>query len=331
MQKSIAEIEQHDRSQDLHPRGRGAQFGCAVCAARLEIVNAGLCDTRFGVPGLYDVYRCSDCNLEQTLPIPSASELKLLYEQYYNYAEKPGTRYRRWRDAFFSSFLSRMWTSIDGDISFYVRKGAGRLLDVGCNEGRGLRFYSKNGFQVEGLELSGTAAATARQFGKVHNCVLHEFFPELPFDVAVLSNVLEHSPSPHQMLKEVRRILAAGGQVWISCPNSRSWLRGVFGRSWLNWHVPFHLFHFSDKTLRKLLQDSGFSVVEMKQITPALWVAQSVLIYLFARERRKTRQMRNPLLTMFFTLTARFLLFPLLWLGNKIGRGDCLLVVARKA
>jgi hypothetical protein len=149
--------------------------------------------------------------------------------------------------------------------------------------------------------------------------------------VAVLSNVLEHSLDPKQMLLDVHRILASDGEVWISCPSSQSWLRKLLGRSWINWHVPFHIFHFSPDTLRQLLAEMGYTRIEVRQITPALWVAQSLIAYLFAKEGAKTRQLRSPFWTLFLMLIARFILFPALWLGNRLGRGDCLLAVAAKS
>lgn len=292
----------------------------------------GLSDTRFGVPGSYDIYRCTRCDLEQMFPRPSMSELKTLYETYYNFGGEKGTRYTRWRDHFFLSFLNRLWSVLDGDISFYQQRGTGRLMDIGCNEGRGLRIYARNGFQVEGLELNETAAAVARESGfSVHTCLLPDFVPGRPYNVVVLSNVLEHSLDPRQMLGNVHRILAGGGQVWISCPNSESWFRQVFGRSWINWHVPFHIFHFSGVTLRRTLEEAGYAQIEVRQITPALWFAQSLIAYFFATKGKKNRQLRNPFLTLFIMLFARFVLFPVLWLANKCGRGDCLLTVATKA
>lgn len=133
------------------------------------------------------------------------------------------------------------------------------------------------------------------------------------------------------MLVDACRMLAPGGQLWISCPNSQSWLRRAFGRSWINWHVPFHISHFSAETLRKLLDETGYTRVEIRQITPAVWVAQSVIAGLFAKEGSKTWQLRNPFLTLILMMIARFVLFPALWLGNRRGQGDCLLVVATKA
>jgi SAM-dependent methyltransferase len=305
---------------------------CILCAAALELSVEGLSDTRFGVPGSYDIYRCTQCDLEQIFPRPSMSELKRLYETYYNFGGETGTRYTRWRERFFFSFVNRAWSFLDGDISFYQQRGTGWLIDIGCNEGRGLQIYARNGFQVEGLELNETAAAVARKSGFiVHTCLLADFVPTQPYKVAVLSNVLEHSLDPREMLQDVHRILAGGGQVWISCPNSESWFRRVFGRSWISWHVPFHIVHFSATTLRRVLEDAGYAQIEVRQISPALWFTQSLIAYLFATKGKKNRQLRNPFLTLFIILLARFVLFPVLWLANRCGRGDCLLTVATKA
>jgi 2-polyprenyl-3-methyl-5-hydroxy-6-metoxy-1,4-benzoquinol methylase len=309
----------------------GIERSCVSCGAALEMTAVGLYDTRFGSPGSYNVHECVRCGLEQTGPRPSAAELKHLYETYYNFHGVTSERYVRWRERFFFSVLNRIWSWLDGDISFYRRRGTGRLLDIGCNEGRGLRIYSHNGFKVEGLELNEVAAASARQCGfTVHTCALEDFVVESPFNVTVLSNVLEHSLDPRRMLRDAHRILAPGGQVWISCPNSKSWLRSLFGRYWVNWHVPFHLVHFSSNTLTALLQETGFDRVEVFQITPAHWVAASLIVRMFGREGRATRALRNPVLSAILLVLVRFLFFPILWFGNHKGRGDCLVVIADK-
>lgn len=309
-----------------------AMSACILCNGPLENCATGLFDTRFGIAGKYDVRRCLRCRLEQLSPAPSAAVLKDLYESHYNFGGEQGTRYTRLREQFLFSPLNRVWTRIDGDISFHLRRGSGRLLDIGCNEGRGLRLYARNGFQVTGLELSEKAAAVARKTGfAVHTSLLDEFTPATLCDVAVLSNVLEHSLNPREMLREVHRILASGGQVWISTPNSRSWLRSVFGRFWINWHVPFHIAYFSPNSLRNVLAVAGYENIEIRQATPALWVAQSLIARFFAKEGRRNHHLRNPFLTVLLMLLVRTVLFPALWIGNRRGRGDCLLAVATKA
>lgn len=328
-----SQVQHPELLQDIpRPTEMGLNESCILCGSALEQILRGLSDTRFGTPGSYEIRRCSHCHFEQTWPVPSLADLKELYEAQYNFGGETGTFYTRLREWFLMSFLYRLWSRVDGDISFHLRKGSGRLLDIGCNEGRGLRIYAKNGFQAEGLELNELAAMQARNEGfRVDTCLLEDFKPVVPYDVAVLSNVLEHSLDPRQMLRDVHRILNNTGKVWISCPSGRSWLRNIFGGSWINWHVPFHIFHFSPKTLLELLRDTGFTSIEVRQITPSLWVAQSFIAFFFAKKGRKTRQLRSPFLTVFLMLFVRLLLFPALWLGNLIGRGDCMLVVAAKA
>jgi SAM-dependent methyltransferase len=305
---------------------------CLLCNGALEKSVGNLIDTRFGIKGTYEAWRCLDCGLEQISPVPTLAELGRLYESYYNFGGERDTSYTRLREWFFSSWLYRMWIFLDGDISFHGRKGSGRLLDAGCNEGRGLRIYARNGFQVEGLELNPTAADVARESGfTVRVGDTTDFIASAPYDVIVLSNVLEHAPDPKKVLVNLRRNLKPSGQLWISCPNSRSWLRKAFGRSWINWHVPFHISHFSEETLHRLLTDAGFQDTQTRQITPALWVTQSCIARLFAREGRKNSRLRNPFLTLFLMLFSRFVLFPALWLGNRLRRGDCILVIATKA
>ena len=94
-----------------------------------------------------------------------------------------------------------------------------------------MRIYQRNGFEPEGLELNEKAAQDARKAGfTVYSQIFEEFQSDEPFDIVVLSNVLEHSSNPKNMLDHVRSVLKLDGHVWISCPNSQSWLRRLFGR-----------------------------------------------------------------------------------------------------
>lgn len=309
-----------------------AEPACILCGSPLKLVLSDLVDNRLGTPGAWSIQRCVRCGFEQTTPRPPQAELTRLYEQHYNFGGHSNTLYTRLREWFMFSFIYRWWTKLDGDVAFHHRPGKGRLLDIGCNEGRGLRLFARNGFhEIEGLELNETAAVEARKAGfTVHTCLIDDFVPAKEYDVAILSNVLEHSLDPRKMLVDASRVLAAGGQLWISCPNSESWLRRAFGRSWINWHVPFHISHFSGDSLRKLLSETGYGRIEIRNVTPALWVAQSSIAHLFAKKEKKTWQLRNPFLTLLFMALARFLLFPKLAFENRKNRGDCLLVVATR-
>ncbi len=308
---------------------------CLHCHSPILTDSNALFDTRFGIATPYWIARCKNCGLEQTIPLPTGDELKTLYETYYNFGGEESEQdsfYVKLRKFFQNSWLWDFWLKIDGDISFHAKQGTGRLLDVGCNEGRGLIRYQSSGYSVEGLELNSKAADAARKKGfVVYSDLIEQFEPADKYDVVVLSNVLEHSLNPAEMLTHVARILNPRGQVWISCPNSKSWLRSVFGHYWINWHVPFHISHFSTKTLADVLHQSGFEPTESHQETPALWVSHSILASLFSKPGCATKQLRSTLLVASLMLLIRGLGFPWLWLGNRLGKGDCLLCVAAKS
>lgn len=301
---------------------------CLLCGSATQPVLTHVPDTRFGSPGEWTILRCASCGLEQTAPRPTGPQLKTLYETYYNYGGESGTAYTGWREKLLMSSLYRAFLKLDGDVSFHAEPGSGRLLDIGCNEGRGLVLYRRNGFKPEGLELNSRAAEVARRRGfMVYETDLAALQPSLPFDRVILSNVLEHALDPKEMLGHIHRLLDSGGEVWISLPNRRSWLRQLFGRNWINWHVPFHIVHFDAATLRRTLTESGFTPVEERQVTPSLWVALSTIAALFPGRPKLQRQ---PLLVIALMGIARGLLFPLLWAMNRTGRGDCLVVKARR-
>ena len=303
---------------------------CLACGGALKTSLSPVYDTRFGIPNRYEIAVCTACGLEQTLPRPTGAELGQFYAAHYNAGAGRGSRYARWRERFFASPLYRLFLALDSDISFHGRRGSGRLIDIGCNEGRNLGFYRRSGFDVEGLETNPVARATAVAAGyTVHGEELAEFQPSQRYDVAVLSNVLEHALDPAVMLNDIARILVPGGQLWISCPNARSWLRTHGGANWINWHLPFHIVHFTDASLRATLERCGWTVEETDQQTPALWVAQTWLAMATARPGQPTVSLRRPVPMLALMALARGLLFPWLWLANRIGRGDCLIAIAR--
>ena len=293
-------------------------------------MGGGLRDQRFGAPGTYEILTCPRCGLEQTHPRPTGPELKDLYERFYNAGAEPGSAYQSVRERFLASGWYRLWLRWDGDPAFHQRRGAGRLLDLGCNEGRSLSLYAANGFAAEGLEINEKAAALARRRGfPVYTGTLEELNPPEPYAVVVLANVLEHAPDPVAMLAQVRRLLGPGGRVWISCPNAWSLWRRVFGRDWINWHVPYHLWHFSPRTLEAVLARAGLRLMEVKSLTPALWLAQSCCLRLDPRTGGRNRAMRSAPLLAAMMLAARLLVLPFFSRADRRLRGDCLVASAR--
>lgn len=307
-------------------------FRCLRCGhGEAALVLDRVRDTRFGVDGAWDIVRCTACGLEHTAPRPDGPELGRLYAAHYNFGGSDEGAYSRLRRRLLTSPLYRLFLAIDGDIAFEAAAppapGRTRLLDVGCNEGRKMLLYRRNGFAPEGLEVNPVAAGAARALGfPVQVGDLADVTDDGGFDVIVMSQVIEHVLDLDATLAQCRRLLRPDGALWLSCPNALSWFRGAFGRSWINWHVPFHITHLRAEALRAVLKRNGFAVEGVRTETPALWFAQSAIAALFARPPKPARALRNPLLVIALMGLARGLLFPWLVLANAFGRGDCLVV-----
>jgi SAM-dependent methyltransferase len=145
--------------------------------------------------------------------------------------------------------------------------GEGRLLDVGCAGGRDLELLKEVGWDVTGVELSPSAAAVAR--ARLGCEVFVGDFEQVPlgdegFDVVRFSHTLEHLSSPRKALEKAHRVLRPGGLLWIEVPNAASLERWLFGRHWIHWDLPRHLYHFTPKSLARLLSSTRFRPVRIK-------------------------------------------------------------------
>jgi SAM-dependent methyltransferase len=288
-----------------------------------------VCDLRFGIPGHFTYILCESCASWLLHPQPAQTELNQLYEKYYNFPDdvRQGG-YESLREAFFSPRLAPIWAVPTGDVSFLRRRGRGRLLDYGCNEGRNLTIYAAQGWQAEGYEINPVAARAARAGGFPVYEGDPQRLPAARFDVVVLSNVLEHALDPRSALRAVRRALRPGGELWITTPNAGSWYRSVAGAAWVNWHPPFHILLFSPPALCSLLEHERFEVECLETFSPPLWQGQSLLARIFSSHGRPTRQLRSPLLVA-ATTAAALAFSPLTrWLDER-QRGDCIRVRAK--
>jgi len=142
----------------------------------------------------------------------------------------------------------------------------GRILEVGCGAGNILLALKKQGAEVEGIEPHPGSAETARREGMIiHNSHFENWngFSK-PFDQIIFSFTLEQIEDPVNALKLARNYLAPGGTLTILCPNLNSITRFLFQKNWMMWHLPYHKYYFSPKTMKKVLDQAGLKGVTLK-------------------------------------------------------------------
>lgn len=136
-----------------------------------------------------------------------------------------------------------------------------RLLDVGCHIGVMLEIAQERGWQAVGVEPSAWASARAKERGlNVVNATLaHARLAPGSFDAVTLWDVVEHLTDPAADLLNVHRVLKPGGVLGIHTIDIESPLARIMGSRW-PWLMEMHLYYFSPRTLRGMLEQIGFRV-----------------------------------------------------------------------
>jgi SAM-dependent methyltransferase len=134
----------------------------------------------------------------------------------------------------------------------------GRVLDIGTGTGGMAGSLQQSGYEVLGLEPEESMAAEARDKGlQVAVTTFEEWTPTPePFDVVLMSNVLEHVDQPLVVLQKIKTVLAPGGRLFIEVPNIER-PKTSYRRS----YQVAHRWYFSPASLRGLLGEAGLQPV----------------------------------------------------------------------
>ncbi len=305
---------------------------CIICNSRVVNPSYKVLDNRFGIEDSFEYKTCINCSHIQLYPIIESNKLEKFYNNYYNSIEKSSkNKYSYFRSKINNSVIRKLYNQIEGDITFGSIKGNGRLLEVGCNEGKNLNTYFSNGYEVYGLETNIVAAKEAKKLGfKIFFNEINDLPYTENFDVIVMPNVLEHILDPLSIIDKINIHLNVGGELWISLPNSNSIYRKVFKGHWINWHPPFHISQFNLSNINQMLNDKGLSIISMNSVSPAQWISMSIISVLFFKKGQPTKMMRNPLLLSILMILIKVIFFIPIYIFNKFMMGDCLKIVAKK-
>lgn len=147
-----------------------------------------------------------------------------------------------------------------------------------------LRLARQRGWESVGVEPSPSLSELASKHGyKVYRTFLQDLpaSEERSFDVVALSDVFEHVTEPLPFLKTAARFLKDDGVLYVKVPNAR-WNQfkqralAMMGRTPRQgvWDSYEHVVHYTDATLRAMLERGGFeplAVTMGKPVQTPIW------------------------------------------------------------
>lgn len=224
---------------------------CDLCeGADFEALVTG---TRFGVEA--PIVMCRRCGLTFQHPRPEANALASFYRDEYRTLycglEDPSDDFVAEQERRGQVILERVNASRGGP--------PGRVLDVGCGAGGTLLPFRAAGWTVMGVEPGSFGEWGRRELGlDIRPIADLADLDGAEFDVVVISFVLEHVPSPADVLAHANRLVGPQGRVYVEVPN----LATASGAVDEYFHVA-HLTYFTPDTLAAALRRAGFDVAAL--------------------------------------------------------------------
>jgi SAM-dependent methyltransferase len=252
---------------------------CPLCGSDNRETVLSAKDYLCGVPGLFVIQKCKNCDMCYLSPAPRPEDLYKIYPDIYH-----------------KGFIDQKPFWIKERLDFIrTVSPAGRLLEVGCSAGHFLDKARDAGYDVFGIELDPATGEFARKhYGlKVETGSIMDLkLPQSFFNIIVLFDVFEHLTGPAACLEKLISALAPGGHIVIRVPNFSSYEARVFKENWYPLDLPRHLLHFSPDTLSRMLSDAGFSLLKIiHEVEPEI-LGLSVIRYIYNVLDKKTGTLR---------------------------------------
>lgn len=165
-----------------------------------------------------------------------------------------------------------------------------RLLEVGCGRGWQSMELAQTGFQTWGVDISLDLLKDFRQRLEVTPAIQKSCLPlvgsafELPFpdhtfDVVFCTEVLEHLYEPERAVREIARVLAPTGKVFITVPSVISErVLGTIHRRWREYNG--HVRSLPEAEVRAWLTNSGLETYATRKLGfewAGFWLPHSLL------------------------------------------------------
>lgn len=217
----------------------------------------------------FSVLRCPACNGCYTSPRFPEESKHLAFAGSYPFYERARRSMAPPNPADLCAFDRRV------SVLVKAHPKPGKILDIGMGDGAFLASMQVQGWEVAGIDIEPSVVVYAKSQLGVQDSMVRDVecdpLPGGPFDAVTLWGMLQLAYRPEDLLKKIRPILAPGGVLAIGLSNFASAGAKVFGTHWWGLGLPRHLVHYDPVSLSRLLERSGYRVVDMTFETPA-WI-----------------------------------------------------------
>jgi hypothetical protein len=229
--------------------------------------------------GEYSIFRCSACDFEFVSPVPGADAIAEVYAE--GYFRGAGHGYADYFEAERASNRRKAEQRLDRLTELGLEPGA-KLLDLGCADGTFVQAALARGFDAFGIEVSSEAvAALPAEIRSRVSSSLDATSPAQSFDAITLWDVLEHLPEPLETLRTALSRAVPGAHVGVVVPVIDNFNARFWPASWDQYKPPEHLWYFSRRSLRALLEREVGEVALEEQV----WRREARLFEVAARAR----------------------------------------------
>lgn len=134
------------------------------------------------------------------------------------------------------------------------------VLDIGCNDGTQLDYFSKRGFKTFGID----PAENLYNISSLRHDVICDFFNgqtnkqfSKEYDAIVAQNVVAHNPNPLEFLNYCKEIMSEHTKLFIQTSQANMVLNNEFDTIYHE-HINF----FNIRSMRKLVERAGIFLVD---------------------------------------------------------------------
>ena len=212
----------------------------------------------------FEIWECKNCSQRFTQNIPEGGDIGRYYQSE-NYISHSDTD-KGFVNRLYHKVRKRTLRQKRNLIEKATSKTGGKILDVGAGTGAFLHTMKVAGWSATGIEPDKSAREKAFELYGMDLRDSDELFllPNGSFDAITLWHVLEHVHDLHSYVEQIKNLLTTGGKLFLAVPNYTSKDAKIYGKFWAAYDVPRHLYHFSPKAMKTLLNTHGLKVEKIR-------------------------------------------------------------------